>query len=523
MMNFFRKKTIVKEKKEPKEAFLYIGERLDKLMQPNEKIHLYKEEDLIGYLTEWFDLMNDIEQEMIELVGISIDYPNFKEKWTEFKTLCEGIADLLDIAIDNLRHFQSFKSIANLIHERERATCMLRSFSIVNEADTFLEVQKEYFDDNASDTPEIRPSDFNVDLEEFEEAKKEGIFKGLSIDESNSSYYGEDEKEKPLEDNKRKEDQTDILLKTKNESLNKLVMRRMELLMNKAKNRNSLKGKKHEKRVKEIREGKFKIWVPAVTLVFKYLVKMFNVIKETMQDAIKNKQKSSFKTFMIYASKFSLVSEVLFSSFYAEEKDIYYKDLSHDDWEKFFEVYDFYEADDLQKFNKQYKTLWEFLALGSAFISKSGNSDNIVQQFFGQARYAAYYLLFKKKRMEQFNMFMSNPDIDLCLKVYSIPETEFAQTMTEFTLPSIKVHQVIYLPMLDDLITIEALEKISENFEKKWRFDDLKDKKSFKKEEKKEEEKKQPVSYKEAPYTHKQIIGLELMKSHYIEELNHAK
>lgn len=69
--------------------------------------------------------------------------------------------------------------------------------------------------------------------------------------------------------------------------------------------------------------------------------------------------------------------------------------------------------------------------------------------------------------MEQFNMFMSNPDIDLCLKVYNIPETEFAQTMTEFTLPSIKVHQVIYLPMLDDLITIENLETTAKNFEKK--------------------------------------------------------
>lgn len=39
----------------------------------------------------------------------------------------------------------------------------------------------------------------------------------------------------------------------------------------------------------------------------------------------------------------------------------------------------------------------------------------------------------------------------------------------------------------------------------------------------KEEEKKQPISFKETPYTHKQMIGLELMKSHYIEELSHAK
>jgi len=43
MMGFFTKKTSVKKKKEPKEAFLGIEEKMDKLMQPNEKIHLYNE------------------------------------------------------------------------------------------------------------------------------------------------------------------------------------------------------------------------------------------------------------------------------------------------------------------------------------------------------------------------------------------------------------------------------------------------------------------------------------------------
>ena len=150
---------------------------------------------------------------------------------------------------------------------------------------------------------------------------------------------------------------------TANQNLNELILKRMDFLMNKAKTRNGLSGTLHEERVKDIREGKFKICVPAVTLVFKYLIKMFVVIKETMKDSITNKEKKSFKKFMIYASKFSLISEVLFASFYANENDIYYKDLDQKDWEDLFSVYDYYEPEDLDKFSKQYKTLCEFLGI----------------------------------------------------------------------------------------------------------------------------------------------------------------
>lgn len=233
-----------------------------------------------------------------------------------------------------------------------------------------------------------------------------------------------------------------------------------------------------------------------------------------MQEAIKNKQKEYFKKFMIYASKFSLISEVLFSAFYAKEDDILYKDLSHPDWQRFFKVFDFYEANDVKKFNKQYTNLCEFLALGNAFISKSGASTNPVQQFFGQARYAAYYLLFKKKRMEQFNMFMSNPDIDLCLKVYSIPETEFIQTITEVTLPYIKVHQVVYLPMLDDILTVENLAETAENFKnKKNGYSPIKPDRSNEEEKKKEKPDLLNMS----------SSGMLLHKKHYIEELHNSK
>ena len=191
---------------------------------------------------------------------------------------------------------------------------------------------------------------FSIDEEDFEQAKNEGLFEGLKLDEEG----------KELEEKEEVKGEAEVPT-TNNANLNNLILKRMNNLMNQARVRNPLQGRKHEKRVKDIREGKFKICVPAVTLTFKYLVKMFKIIKETMEDAIKNKEKSSFKKFMIYASKFSLIQEVLFSAFHAKDDDILYKDLASPEWEKFFEVYDFYESKDLKKFMKQYNTLCDFL------------------------------------------------------------------------------------------------------------------------------------------------------------------
>lgn len=353
---FFKKKTVVKPVKSAKEAFLGIDEKLDKLMQPNEKIHLYKEDDLVGYLSECFDLMIVIEKEMSEMVGLSVDYPNFKDKWVEFGSLCDSIRELVDIAIDNLTHFSSFKHLSSLKEERERADSMLRSFSLVEHLDDLLEVRAEV----AGNSSVVGDNDVKLDKEDFENAQKSGFFKGLSIDEQKS----EEDKESKTEQRKtedEKEEQEEILQRDRKSNVNDLVVKRMEQLMAKAKNRKPLSGIKHEKRVKDIREGKFKICVPAVTLVFKYLVTMFEVIKSTMEESIKEKKKNSFKKFMIYASKFSLIKEVLFSAFYANDKDLQYKELTDPEWELFFEVYDYCEPENLQKFNKQYKTLWEFL------------------------------------------------------------------------------------------------------------------------------------------------------------------
>lgn len=278
-MYLFSRRTTTKKKKEAKEAFLNIDEKLDKLMQPNEKIHLYKEDDLIGYLGECFDLMISIESEMTELSKIPDTYPNFKEKCNEFGTLCEGISDLVDIAIENLQHFSSFKRLSSLKEERAKAETFLRSFSISDKVDGMLEVRRDLAScgDLGSYQLTYEPQDLILKPEEIEKARKEGIFRGLSIEDDISDNQEKDEAEMIEES---KEEQSEILKKSSKANLNALVMKRMEILMTKAKNRNPMTGRKHEKRVQEIRDGKFKICIPAVTLVFKYLVKMFIIIRE---------------------------------------------------------------------------------------------------------------------------------------------------------------------------------------------------------------------------------------------------
>jgi hypothetical protein len=72
---------------------------------------------------------------------------------------------------------------------------------------------------------------------------------------------------------------------------------------------------------------------------------------------LKINTRAHLNKFMIYASKFNLVLEILWAAFHANDNDMLYKDLTHPDWDKFFKVYDFYESKDLVKFNKQYKNL----------------------------------------------------------------------------------------------------------------------------------------------------------------------
>ncbi|CAI2383957.1 unnamed protein product [Moneuplotes crassus] len=444
-----KEKTVLRD---PREAFHSSEKVVEKLMQPMEKIHVYTEDDLIRYLRLSFDLIVEVDKEMGGLVKMS-NYPNFGEKCDEFKRLCVDIKELVNISVDNLAHFSSFSRFDELKQERDRAEDVFCRLGIF--CDSLHHKHKEPDERGhrsaLDDQDLIMSEDVHIDSNELEEAHNKGMFEDLSLDS--------EEIKGSIDTN-----YTDLLPSDTQISLNKLILKKIDNMKTLAKERNHLQGTLHEQRVKDIREGKFKICVPAVALIFKYMADLFKIIKKTMKEAIEERKEGSFKTFMIYASKFLLISEMLFAAFYAKD-DMLYKDISDESWDMFFNFYDCYEPKDLTKFNRQYQNICNFQALGAAFISKAGTHSNAFSEFLGQARYAAYYLFFKKERMEQFNMFMSDPDIDLCLKIYNMPETAFMQAMTAVTLPSIQMHKVVYLPMLEETITLRNLKETAESYQ----------------------------------------------------------
>jgi len=59
---------------------------------------------------------------------------------------------------------------------------------------------------------------------------------------------------------------------------------------------------------------------------------MCKILKDSIEDFMKTKERSSLKKFIIYASKFNLCTEMIYAAFCAEPDDLFYKPLDHPDW-----------------------------------------------------------------------------------------------------------------------------------------------------------------------------------------------
>ena len=155
---------------------------------------------------------------------------------------------MVGLAIDNLQHFTSFKRLKQLKEEQDKGIFILRTNSIADYcSEELLEVRKGFYS-QAVDDDFLEEEDLCIDPNEFEEARSDGLFKNLLVDE---------ESKEELMDEKEREE---ILRKNRtHENLNSLILKRIDKMMTQAKTRNPLSGKQHEKRVNDIRQGKFKI------------------------------------------------------------------------------------------------------------------------------------------------------------------------------------------------------------------------------------------------------------------------
>lgn len=137
----------------------------------------------------------------------------------EFEQLCGEIRDFVNLSIDNLTHFGSFKRMEELKNEYDRANDIINSLTIVeNDLDPMLQVREGFNSVTEVDGFGLLDEDLRIDQEEFDEAKSRGLFKNLSVDESS---------EKLLETEQEEERKTFVQSKT-DESLNKLILKRID-------------------------------------------------------------------------------------------------------------------------------------------------------------------------------------------------------------------------------------------------------------------------------------------------------
>ena len=71
--------------------------------------------------------------------------------------------------------------------------------------------------------------------------------------------------------------------------------------------------------------------------------------------------------------------------------------------------------------------------------------------------YATYFLLSKKERQKNNELYLANPDLELAREVWNLMENQTIMTIMEVGLPSIQINHKIYVPMIDTLITKENI------------------------------------------------------------------
>jgi hypothetical protein len=208
---------------------------------------------------------------------------------------------------------------------------------------------------------------------------------------------------------------------------------------------------------KDLREGKWKINISATALVFNIIHKMCDIIQQNMDTFEKTKDRSALKKFIVYASKFNVCTEMIYAAFVADPDDIFYKPIDHPDWELLLSNYSCYEPKDPKKFMDEYNNVIDFMMFAGAYMSW-GIDDNKFKSFFKRMSWGVFYSLFKEKWREQFNMFMSDLDFKLALDVYNLPDSNFMASLTKIVLPKIRVNQIIFVPMMEEILTLEGMD-----------------------------------------------------------------
>lgn len=107
---------------------------------------------------------------------------------------------------------------------------------------------------------------------------------------------------------------------------------------------------------------------------------------------------------------------------------------------------------------KAYKNFYNYVAIGNAMMSRQGANDSQFTKLIKQGAYGAYYLVNKKRRIDQQELMNANPDLNLARELWNMLENKLImKSMEMVVMPSVKVNKKIIVPMMDIIFTRENI------------------------------------------------------------------
>jgi len=114
----------------------------------------------------------------------------------------------VDICIDNLQHFTDFKRLSDLKEQRDKGTFILKKFSISDQISDLSQLVKDDDEGNSADDYHLKlnPMELEIDPDEIEEARSQGMFEDLPFEEEKLDQLLQDQ---AYEENKEDYDSDD--------------------------------------------------------------------------------------------------------------------------------------------------------------------------------------------------------------------------------------------------------------------------------------------------------------------------
>eukprot|EP00347_Sterkiella_histriomuscorum_P013953 403362725 len=212
--------------------------------------------------------------------------------------------------------------------------------------------------------------------------------------------------------------------------------------------------------VLKIQSNEIQVNIHAATLVILCINKMYQIMLNygfllvTGKSIVDTK---SIRKLFVHCSKIYITDQMLYVSMVAPKDDLFYKNENDECWKYLMQYYSCVEYPDDHKVLSSYKTFYQNIALGNAFVSKAFIHESKMKKYLYTSLYASYYFFFKTKRLEQNDFFCANPDLDLAREIWNLLESKYIKKVFGKFLPNIRINKKIYIPMTDVVMTLENI------------------------------------------------------------------